>query len=203
TGKTGKVTYAPAGNPSPTTPLITITPPGQATQIILKTQDIFKDTGGFPTHIDLQQLGQISIGESARAIGSDESPTQSPAAKPPPVETATEASGAVDVVRITLLIPGTNTHLAELRLGHMETKAVVPAGGIDCPIPVSKTASPNPATAGQDVTWTISIPTDATSLVGDDCDLTNISAVDTAKVLSGSPSATISSADHVGAIGAN
>ncbi|TMK84198.1 MAG: hypothetical protein E6G57_15135, partial [Actinobacteria bacterium] len=43
TGKPGgaNVTYAPAGNPTPTTPLITITPPGGAPQIILKTQDLF------------------------------------------------------------------------------------------------------------------------------------------------------------------
>src|SRR5207253_1391741 len=77
----------------------------------------------------------------------------------------TSASGAVDVVQVGLVDPNApiaDVHLADLRIGHMETVAKVPAGGIDCPIPVKKTANPDPVNAGQDFTWTISIPTDAT-----------------------------------------
>src|SRR5437588_11153507 len=69
TGKPGgaSVTYAPAGNPSPTTPLISITPPGSPTQIILKTQDLFAP-GKIPQHIDLQQLGSINFGADPPAL---------------------------------------------------------------------------------------------------------------------------------------
>jgi len=130
TGKPGgtTVTYAPAGNPSPTTPLISITPPGMPTQIVLKTQDLFGPKA-IPQHIDLMQLGNINIGEDPRGIGSD---TANPTA---PTQTAdgTTAAAAVDVVRIKLLVPDPTSHLADIRIGHMEAKAQVPTGGVSCP----------------------------------------------------------------------
>ena len=110
----------------------------------------------------------------------------------------------MDVVRVDLVVPAApNQDVAEVRIGHMEASTVAPSGGIECPIPVTKTSNPDPVTAGNPFTWTITIPSDASSLAGTDCDLTNISATDVAKVLSGSPRATISGASNGGVVDSN
>jgi LPXTG-motif cell wall-anchored protein len=202
TGKPGGsfVEYAPAGNPSPTTPLVTITPPDAASQIILKTQDLF-GPGKIPTQISIppapaaQYLAQVNVGESPRAPGSENQPK-------PAITSAdgTTTKAAVDVVRVDVVVPGTNQDIAEVRVGHMEASSVAPSGGIECPIPVTKTSNPDPVTAGNPFTWTITIPSNAASLAGTDCDLTNIKATDDAVVLSGSPRATISGASNGGVV---
>lgn len=46
----------------------------------------------------------------------------------------------------------------DLRVGHFEANSQVPAGGIHCGIPVSKTANPNPVTAGH--VFTVNIAAD-------------------------------------------
>ncbi|MBV9410684.1 MAG: LPXTG cell wall anchor domain-containing protein [Acidimicrobiia bacterium] len=203
TGKPGgsTVEYAPAGNPTATTPLLTIiAPPGgpnQAPQnIILKTQDLF-GAGKLPIPlIHIPGVADIEVGENPRAISSD------PDNAGPPVTSAdgTTTAAAVDVVRVRLDVPDPAHPLADVRIGHMEAKSVAPAGGVDCPIPVTKTANPDPVSAGQPFTWTITIPSAADSLAGTDCDLTNIKAVDVAKVLSGSPVANVTSASNGGSI---
>jgi LPXTG-motif cell wall-anchored protein len=202
TGKPGGsfVEYAPAGSPSPTTPLVTITPPDAASQIILTTQQLFGPKV-LPTQISIppapaaQYLAQVNVGESPRAPGSENDPK-------PPITSAdgTTTHAAVDVVRVDIVVPGTNQDIAEVRIGHMESKTVAPVGGVECPIPVTKTANPDPVTAGNPFTWTITIPSAADSLAGTDCDLLNIKATDEAKVLSGSPRATISGASNGGVV---
>ena len=202
TGKAGgsTVEYAAPGNTTPNTPLVTITPPNMPAQQILKTQDLF-GPGKIPTQISLppspagQYLAQINVGESPRAPGSQNDP------KPAITSTdGTTTKAAVDVVRVDLVVPATNQDIADIRIGHMEASSVAPSGGIDCPIPVTKTANPDPVTAGNPFTWTITIPSNSSSLAGTDCDLTNIKAVDKAVVLSGSPRATISGASNGGVV---
>lgn len=98
----------------------------------------------------------------------------------------TSASASVDVARVRLLpgaegvlgqltnslIPG--LQLADVRIGHMEVGATVPAGGISCPeIPVTKTADPNPVNAGEQFTYTITVNNPY------DCRLTDVRVVDT------------------------
>ncbi|MBV9040913.1 MAG: hypothetical protein JOZ68_07900, partial [Acidimicrobiia bacterium] len=146
---------APAGNPTPTTPLISIQPPGALTpQIILKTQDLF-GPGALPQHIDIPTLASISIGEDPRAIG-DNSANPAP---PSAAGDGTLASGAVDVVRIKLLVTDPTSHLADLRIGHMESKAQVPAGGVNCPAaPVQQTTTTSSST-----TSTTAAPTSTTT----------------------------------------
>jgi len=168
---------------------------------ILKTQDLF-NPNAIPTQIPVGQGGQflaiVNVGEAPRAIGSDD---DVPPAGPQKSADGTTTGAAMDVVRLQLVVAGQQlTHLAEVRVGHMEAKSVAPAGGVDCPIPVTKTANPDPVTAGQPFTWTITIPSDATSLAGTDCDLVNIKADDVAKVLSGSPRATITGASNGGVV---
>jgi hypothetical protein len=202
TGKPGGsfVEYAPAGEATPTTPLVTITPPGGQAQIILKTQDLF-GPDAIPTQIPLgsggQYLGIINVGENPRAIGSDD--VENP---PGPEKSAdgTTTGAAVDVVRLQVVVPATGQHIAEVRIGHMEAKSVAPVGGVECPIPVSKTANPDPVNAGQDFTWTVTVPSVPISdVLG--CELTNLKATDTASVIDGTPSATITGASNGGVVG--
>jgi LPXTG-motif cell wall-anchored protein len=103
----------------------------------------------------------------------------------------TLASAASDIVHVSVLNAAPQLQLAEINVGHMEAKAIAPPGGVQCNIPVKKTATPDPVTAGQDFTWDISIPTSIDAFKGIDCDLTNIVATDTSTVLSGSPTAQI------------
>jgi LPXTG-motif cell wall-anchored protein len=72
----------------------------------------------------------------------------------------------------------------------MESKAQAPAGGFKCTIPVSKTG-PTSASAGETVTWTIKVPSDPDALLGLNCDLVNITVVDTIKTIEGNASGTI------------
>ena len=56
-----------------------------------------------------------------------------------PTITPTKVSAAVDVARVRVL----DGAVADVRVGHMEAEAEVPAGGVSCPIPVIKTADPD------------------------------------------------------------
>jgi hypothetical protein len=130
-----KVSYLPTttdtGAPvGPLTPILRIIQTGQPTTI-LSFQDIFGPTG--LDQINIPGVAEIAIGEDPRAIGGDASTSPTVAAD------GTTVSAAVDVVRIKLA----DGALGDIRVGHMEAKATVPAGGVDCPIPVSKVASPS------------------------------------------------------------
>lgn len=187
----GKIEYMPTGDTaSPTTPIVRVFRGTNLVQELL-TQDLFGPDGlvepGVRLPGDLEPLFSVAVGENPRAIAA---PGTNPDASSQPTVTPTSVSGAVDVVRIRLLqpsAPGAGLNALDLRLGHMESKVQVPDGGINCEIPVEKTASPNPASAGDDVTFTISIPTDAEALRPFPCDLTNIRVVDTVAVESGNP----------------
>lgn len=105
----------------------------------------------------------LTIGEDPRQIGDYDGTKQ-----PIVAANGTSAAAAVDVVRIVAL----DGALADIRVGHMETKAVVPVGGIDCGIPVTKTASPAGVTVNQDFTVSIKIDNPF------GCDLTAVKVVD-------------------------
>ncbi|MDQ6838049.1 MAG: hypothetical protein M3137_06865 [Actinomycetota bacterium] len=179
------ITYP--GNPLITIkgPLGVVLPP---TPIHLS--DILGPTG---ITIDIPLVGSISLGQAPRAIGG------APGSAPEVAADGTFASAAVDAVGSVQLLPALG--VLDLRLGHMEVGTTVPAGGVHCTIPVAKTASPNPATAGQEVTWTISIPSDPAFFAQFfACDLVGIKATDVHSVLDGNPKFVIDSADHGGTV---
>ena len=132
----GYVHYGPA-DASPSTPVVRVIQNGkvvgQAT-----TQDIAGDQGQV---IDLgdgngTSLAKIKIGENPRAIGGNADSNPSIAAD------GTSVAAAVDVVDVQLLNVAGVGQGADVRIGHMETSATVPAGGIECGqvgIPVHKT----------------------------------------------------------------
>jgi hypothetical protein len=177
TGSGSTITYAPGGSVTPTTPVLRILQPNgsPAVTTILTLQQLLGNTG---LQIPANPLVNISIGEGPRAIAK---PGAIPDPKAPPVKTATQAAAAVDVVRVSLLQPDATGgfHALDLRIGHMEASATAPAGGLQCHIPVNKTVTPNPVQAGQPFTWTITVPTSAADFAAIDCDLTNITVVDT------------------------
>jgi hypothetical protein len=123
-----KVSYHPQntdGTPvTPTTPLVRIIQAGTVTNI-LTTQDLLGATG---LQIPIPGVADISIGEDPRAIGGDAD------SSPAVVGDGTSISAAVDVVRVRLV----DGSLGDIRVGHMEAKAAVPSGGVNCPIPVHK-----------------------------------------------------------------
>lgn len=163
-----KVSYLPsktdAGEPvGPFTPILRIIQEGEP-NTIFAFQDIFGDEG--LDQIVIPGVAEIAIGEDPRAIGGDASSAPTVSAD------GTTVSAAVDVVRVRLL----DGSLGDIRVGHMETKATVPAGGIDCPIPVSKVATPSivNSTTAPDGKFQIKI----TIKNPFSCPLENVSAID-------------------------
>ena len=199
TGKPGgaKVEYAPAGSPTPTTPILRILQPASTTTV-LTFQQVFGESG---LTLPVNPLVNLAIGEAPRRIAAPGA-VPDPAAAPETAGDGTLAAGAVDVVRVNLIQPDVagGLHALDLRIGHMEARAAVPAGGITCTIPVKKETNVDPVNAGQDFTWTITIPSDAGALAGVACDLLAIKAVDTVEVVSGSPRFTLVSASNGGVI---
>ena len=111
----------------------------------------------------------------------------------------TSANGAVDLLRLAVL----NT-VADIGVAHMEGRVTVPAGGIKCTIPVSKVASVDPVTVGNEFTYTITIPSDAAFYQAlFNCDLINITAVDTVETQSGTPRIQLLEASNGGVISGN
>jgi hypothetical protein len=143
--------YGP-GNVSPETPVIRIIRSGHA-NTLLKLQDLFGSKGFV---LDIPGLAEFAIGEDPRAIGGNANSSPLAAAN------GTAAAAAVDVVRVRAL-PGA-TELADVRIGHMETSAQVPSGGVACPVPLAKGSSATSVNVGQTYrqTFTVTNPYDCT-----------------------------------------
>ncbi|MBW3614522.1 MAG: LPXTG cell wall anchor domain-containing protein [Actinobacteria bacterium] len=186
----GKVQYMPTGDDiTPTTPVVRVFQ-GQTLSGQLTTQQILGNAG-LTLPDALAPLIAVAVGEDPRAIAA---PGTNPNPNSQPTVTDTLVSAAVDVARIRLVQPNpaaSGLNALDFRLGHMEAKVEVPSGGINCEIPVVKTASPDPAIAGQDLTFTIRIPADADALRPFPCDLTNIRVTDTVSRESGNPVFTV------------
>lgn len=193
TGKPGGTSVSYTGNPVLTVSQTTL---GITTPVLgpIRLQDILGPTG---LGLEIPGLATVALGTPPRALNGPLNSTPARAGD------GTSASGAVDAVRLKLLeLPGLTG--VDLALGHMEGAVAVPAGGLRCDIPVSKVASADPVTVGQDFTYTIRIPSDP-NLFSQlfNCDLVNISAVDTVEVQSGSPRIQLISADRGGVISGN
>jgi uncharacterized protein DUF11 len=168
-GKSGKVFYGP-GNVSPDTPLLRIIRPGTPPQVqeILSTQQLL-GPGGFV--VDGLPLIKISIGTPPRMIGGADNSK--------PVETATLAAAAVDVVRVQLLSAEGSLTAADLRIGHMENATAVPEGGIECGIQMLKTTDKDVVGPGATFNWTVTVTNP------NDCVLTKLKVVDTITATAG------------------
>jgi hypothetical protein len=163
-GKTGKVHYGP-GDVSPSTPLLRILDATGAPLASAPIKEVTTQMLLGPTGLDITVPGiaTIQVGGAPRMIDG--------AFTSKPVETATLAAAAVDVVRVTLLEG--ETRLADVRIGHMENATKVPAGGIECGIGLLKNTDKNVVGPGDDFTWTVSVTNP------NDCVLTKLKVVDT------------------------
>lgn len=131
----------------------------------------------------LTPLGiDVKVAENPRAINDYGS-----ASKATEGGNGTEASGALDVVRVRvadgskvadLQLPVSS--VLDVRIGHMEARAKVPAGGIKCALPVQKTSDKQLVNAGETFTYTIKVDNPF-----EDCELTDVRVEDTISVESG------------------
>jgi hypothetical protein len=170
------VHYGP-GKASPESPILQVFNGGTlAGQLLF--QDLFGKTG---QQIAIPGVLTVTLGEAPRAIAAAGKPPVY-SSKPKIAANGTSVSAAVDVARIEILggIQGAGT----LTVGHMEAAAQVPAGGISCPIPVTKEVNPDkihiqatPDTAR--VTFQVFNPYD--------CDLTNVTLTDEIRQKVGDP----------------
>jgi hypothetical protein len=173
TGKPGgsTVDYAPVGSNTPTTKVITVKVDG--TELASVTTQQILDKDGLVVTLPAS-LGVISIGAPPRAIAG------TPTSVPELAANGTKAAAAVDVVQLTASLASQALGLVDLRVGHMESMATVPVGGIKCGIPVTKTGSPTTVTAGdaQTVTYTITVPSDPEAFKVIACDIVNLKVED-------------------------
>jgi hypothetical protein len=162
TGATTKIDYTPPA-------LIKITPPGQPAQSFP-----FPGNGAPIPSIAIPGLPLINLalGESPRAANQAVANNDSAAAPVGPVVDATNGTlawGALDLLRITLLAPDPLSHVAEVRLGHMEAQALAPAGGVTCntvsppTTPTTAAATTTTTAAGATTTTTQNTPGAATT----------------------------------------
>ena len=169
------IRYAPAGSPTPTTPILRIVQPGLLHPVtkVLDFQDLFGAGKLLPIPLlNIPGVATITIGEGPRSIGSDGS-----SSAPHIAPDGTSASAAVDVVRVQLLerrdlLGRLLSGAGDVRIGHMEARAEAPRGGIDCPLPVTKTVSPTVAHAGEKLSYRIGITNPF------DCTLSPVKVVD-------------------------
>ncbi|HET7720149.1 MAG TPA: hypothetical protein VFK43_09300, partial [Acidimicrobiales bacterium] len=152
--------------------------------------------GGITLPAGLSALIGLTLGGPPRALGGPGGSSPARAAD------GTSASGAVDLLRLTLL--GNTPPLVDVGLFHMEGAVTVPAGGLKCQIPVSKAASIDPVTVGQDFNYIIKIPSDQVQFAElFNCDLINVSVVDTVTTESGNPRIQLVGASAGGVISGN
>jgi len=134
TGSPGgaSIFYGP-GSATPSTPVLRIIS-STGTTDVLTLQQLLGNKG---LTIPGDPLINITLGEAPRAIAK---PGVEPAygSSPTTAANGTVASGAVDVLRVYSVALG-----IDIRLGHMEVSAQSPAGGVNCPVPVTKTADPS------------------------------------------------------------
>ncbi|HEY4409934.1 MAG TPA: PASTA domain-containing protein, partial [Acidimicrobiia bacterium] len=163
-GAKGDVSYGPLTT-SPETPVLRIL--GDHGQVLgqLTTQQLVGQKG---LEIVIPGVAEVVLGEDPRAIGGD---AASNATVLP-----TQASAAVDVVRVKLL---TGT-LADVRIGHMEAAVAVPAGGVQCPgVQVVHTVDKPTVTPGGDFVYIVNVTNP------NDCDLVHLKLVDTPTAAAG------------------
>jgi hypothetical protein len=181
---TAAVHYGP-GKVSPETPILQVFNGGTlAGQLLF--QDLFGTTG---QDINIPGLVDITLGEAPRALAKAGQPPVF-GSKPKIAADGTSVSAAVDVARIQILggIQGAGT----LTVGHMETSAQVPSGGISCPVPVTKAVNPDKIHIGAQpdtarVTFNVLNPYD--------CDLTNVTLTDAIRQKVGDPDFILLSSD--------
>jgi uncharacterized repeat protein (TIGR01451 family) len=171
---TSWVSYAPAPNQSPSTPVLTILQglSKVTTSLQVTLQQLLGKNGlnlSLPNQIGnlaYNPILGVSIGQAPRAIGG------APGSSPTISANGTTTSAAVDVLSLEVNL-GSNLGVVDLRVGHMEGSVTVPPNGIGCSIGVNKTANPSVINPGQSFTYNINVTNPCQST------LTNVGVTDT------------------------
>ena len=159
-GAKGSLFYGPADK-SPETPVLRIIDGHGKVMTQLTLQQFLGDKG---LNVNIPGVAEIAIGEAPRAVDG--------AAASSPTQTGTMVLGAADVVRVRLLDQG-DSHLADIRLGHMEVGLAVPADGIHCPgIGMVLRAEPPSVKPGDKFDWRLKISNP------NDCKLAHVKVID-------------------------
>jgi hypothetical protein len=196
TGKPGGASAQYTGNPLITVRTVTAGIPVDVIGPLTLQQLIGQNGIGLDLGIASVSVGQPPRAQPPRAI---KGPLNSAPALAPD---GTSAAAAVDLLKVN--VGGTALPLLDLIVAHMEGAVTVPPGGLKCTIPVSKVASVDPVTVGNDFNYIIRIPSDSalfSSLFN--CDLVGISAVDRVTTESGNPRIQLISASNGGVIQGN
>jgi hypothetical protein len=192
TGKPGGSSVTHLGNPVLT--ISTVLPGGTPVPVLGPISlDSIIGSGGIGIGAPLNAILTLSLGGRPRGLN------QAFGTTPQLASDGTSAAGAIDLLRLAVPAIGT-----DVGLFHMEGQVTAPAGGIKCQIPVSKSASVDPVTVGQDFEYVIKIPTD-TEMFNKlfNCDLVDIRVVDTVTTESGNPRITLLGASAGGVISGN
>lgn len=193
TGKPGgaSIEYGPEGSPDPTTPVIRLVQGGQATQV---TFEQFLGSEGVLTPAN--PAVDVTVARDPRRLATP-GETVDPTAPPETDPDGTLAAAAVDVVRLTVVHqpPADTPRALELRIGHMEARALVPLGGIRCRLPLVQTSDTDRVTVGQSFSWSTSIPATPDAGLALACDLLGVRVVDTVVPEPGVKLALVSTSD--------
>jgi len=142
-------------------PLVSLIQGGEITQMIpgeAITVQVPPGTG------DILARVKVGLLEPLASAGIGDNTTRS---------NGTMAAAQANVVEVTLLdVANPQFRGATIALGHMEAVSEVPAGGIECPIPVDKSPSSQSVSVGDLFTTTISVTNPY------ECTLTNLAIVD-------------------------
>jgi hypothetical protein len=149
----------------------------------LNLQDIFTDTGLAEQLDALDPLLDAAVGADARAISppNADGTATVPNDTSSPTVSPTHVAGAADVVRLKALSVLAPLDPADIRVGHFEMDLRVPDGGAECEIPVDKSAV-DVAKTGENITFTVKIPSDPKAVEPFPCDLTNVTVNDVVSV---------------------
>ncbi|MEW6477215.1 MAG: hypothetical protein AB1679_33600 [Actinomycetota bacterium] len=159
-GTRGFISYGPEVDPE--TPILRITRVN-GNDVGLTLQELQSEKG---TDLGIPGVEEFIIGEDPRAIGGN--------ADTQPTASGTLAAAAVDILRARIPDDEQPDGVLDLRVGHMEVAAAVPAGGILCPgIGMTKQSSRATVAPGERFTWTITV------VNPNDCLLDNVKVVDT------------------------
>ncbi|HEY4937411.1 MAG TPA: hypothetical protein VIJ69_00155 [Actinomycetota bacterium] len=154
--------YGPPDGTPGTTPILTIaTPATAAAPVVITAQQLLGNQG---LTIPLGVIN-ITVATPPHALGGTGAPVAA--------ADGTSVSGEVDLVSVTA------PNLADVRVGHMEASATVPAGGILCQVDVSKEAQPDKVNPGDTFNYIIHVHNPHA------CTLTGVKVVDTVTGTSG------------------
>lgn len=204
TADTTYATYAPVGaGTGPTSPVLSVTAGGStqtltlqqitgSSGIIIHLGIADVEIGGAPTVTRpdgnsatsikaTADLVKVTIPDAATTIGVASNGPLAPLTGALD-QIATALTPVLQPIQAALTQAGLG--VADLRIGHFESSAAVPAGGVVCPprtLPATKTASPTSTTAGHDITYAITFENPYS-----DCTVTNATITDAIEVTSGS-----------------